>query len=131
MQFMMMLKGDPATNPPPTPELHAAVGQLTEKMVKAGIMVQTGGMQGTSGITSVRLSGGKISVTDGPFAESKEVTGGYAIVEVESRQKAIELAREFLEMHRRVMGPSYELESEVREMFPVMAFAQRTPGVRP
>ncbi len=123
MQFMLMLKGDPAANPAPTPELYAALGKLTQDMVKAGIMVQTGGMQGPSGTTNVKLAGGKVSVVDGPFAESREVTGGFAIIEVESRAKAVELAREFLDLHRQVMGPSYIMESEVRQMFPVTGFA--------
>ena len=130
MQFMLMLKGDPARNPPPTPELYAAIGKLTEEMIKSGILVQTGGMQGSSGITSVKLAGGKVSVTDGPFAESKEVTGGFAIIDVESREKAIELAREFLEIHGKIMGRSYEMESEVRQMFPATEFTQKAAEAR-
>ncbi len=71
MQFMLMLKGDPARNPPPTPELYAAVGKLTEDMIKSGILVQTGGMQGSSGITSVKLAGGKVSVKTVPLPGSE------------------------------------------------------------
>jgi len=130
MQFMLMLKGDPSKNPPPTPEMYAAVGKLTEEMIMAGILVQTGGMQGTSGISNLKLSGGKVSVTDGPFAESKEVTGGFAIVEVESREKAIELARRFLEIHAKIMGPSYAMESEVRQMFPATEFSHKVAELK-
>ena len=65
-------------------------------------------------------------VTDGPFAESKEVTGGFAIIEVESRARAIELARQFLAIHAKVMGPSYAMDSEVRQMFPATEFSHKT-----
>ncbi len=115
MQFLMTVKSD-ARQTPPTPELMAAIGKLTEKTMKAGIMLQTGGMQ--MGVTAMTLSGGKVGATDGPFAESKEQVGGYALVEVKSREEALALAREFLEVHAKVMGPSYVMETEIREMFP-------------
>jgi hypothetical protein len=58
-----------------------------------------------------------VTVTDGPFAEAKEVIGGYAIVQVESKAEAIELSRRFLQVHADILGPSYQMESEVRQFF--------------
>jgi hypothetical protein len=98
----------------PDPKLMAAIGKLGEEMTKAGVLLESGGL-GLQGVR-VRLSGGKV-VTDGPFAEAKEVIGGYAIVQVKSQEEAIEMARRFLEVHRDVLGPSYEAENEVRRLY--------------
>ncbi len=117
MQFLMTVKSD-ARQTPPTPELMAAIGQLTEKSMESGVMLQTGGMQMETAATRMNLAGGKVKVIDGPFTESKELVGGYALVEVKSREEALALAREFLEVHARVMGPGYEMETEIWEMFP-------------
>jgi len=73
---------------------------------------------GQLAVTAMRLAGGKVGLTDGPFAESKEQVGGYALVEVKSREEALALAREFLEVHARIMGPAYAMDTEIREMFP-------------
>ncbi len=121
MQFMLMLKADTGKNVRPTPELMDAMGKLVEEATKAGILVETGGMQGAPAATSLRLAGGKVSVTDGPYAESKELVGGYAIIDVKSREEAVAMGKRFLEIHARILGPSCELESEVRQMFPVGA----------
>jgi len=115
MQFLMTVTSHQSQTPP-TPELMAAIGALTEKTMKAGVMLQTGGMQ--MGTTTMSLGGGKVRVVDGPFSEAKELVGGYALVEVKSREEALTLAREFLEVHAKVMGPSYAMESEIREMTP-------------
>lgn len=64
----------------------------------------------------VRLAKGRITVTDGPFAESKEVIGGWAIVDVDSKAEAIRIATEFMELHRE-HWPGFDGESEVRAMF--------------
>jgi hypothetical protein len=63
----------------------------------------------------VNLSGGKLKVTDGPFTEAKEVVGGYALVEVKSKEEALEVARQFMELHR-VHWPAFEGECEVRPL---------------
>jgi hypothetical protein len=117
MQFLMTVKSD-SRQTPPTPELLAAVDKLTEKTMKAGVMLQTGGMDMDQRATHLSLAGGKIGKTDGPYAESKEMIGGYALVEVKSREEALALAREFLEVHAKVMGPTYAMETEIREMQP-------------
>ena len=65
----------------------------------------------------LRLAGGKLTVTDGPFAEAKELIGGYAIVQAKSKEEAIELGKNFLKVHEEVLGLSYEGECEVRQMY--------------
>jgi hypothetical protein len=99
-------------------ELFQAIDKLTADMQKAGILVDTGGLLPTAqGGTLIRLSGGKLSVTDGPFTEAKEVIGGYAIVDVKSKEEAIELSKKFLQVHADILGPSFEMTSEIRQMF--------------
>ena len=119
MRFMMMVKADKnyEAGIPPKPELLAAIGKLTEDMVRAGVLVQTGGLLPSSTGARVHVSRGKLSVTDGPFAETKELVGGYAIVEAASRDEAIQLGRRFMELHAAVLGPSYDGECEVRQLF--------------
>lgn len=119
MRFMMMVKADKnyEAGIPPKPELLAAIGKLTDDMVRAGVLVQTGGLLPSSTGARVHVSRGKLSVTDGPFAETKELIGGYAIVEAASRDEAIQLGRRFMELHAAVLGPSYDGECEVRQLF--------------
>ena len=119
MRFMMMVKADKdyEAGMPPKPELLAAVGKLTDEMVKAGVLLQTGGLLPSSNGARIRASRGTLSVSDGPFAETKELIGGYAIVEAASRDEAIRLGRRFLELHAEILGPSYEGECEIRQLF--------------
>jgi hypothetical protein len=121
MRFMMMVKGDKnyESGMPPSPELMAVIGKHTEEMMKAGVVVGTGGLLPSSQGAKVRAAGGKVSVTDGPFTEAKELIGGYAIVEAKSKAEAIERAREFMKLHVDVLGNTYEGECEVRQMFDV------------
>jgi hypothetical protein len=117
---MMMVKADPSYEAgiPPQPELMAAIGELTRQLVKDGILRDTGGLLPSAmGGARVRVTGGKLTVTDGPFAETKELIGGYAIVDVESREAAVALGRRFMEVHASVIGPSYQGECEIRQMF--------------
>ena len=119
MRFMMMVKADKAYEAglPPNPELIGAIGKLSDEMVQAGVLLETGGLLPSSRGARVRVSGGKLTVTDGPFAETKELIGGYAIVQASSREQAIELGKQFMELHARVLGPSYDGECEVRQLF--------------
>jgi hypothetical protein len=80
-------------------------------------MLETGGLMPSSQGARIRLSRGKLSVTDGPFTEAKEIIGGYAIIEFKSKQEAIESGKKFLELHTEILGPSYEAELEIRQMF--------------
>jgi hypothetical protein len=114
MRYMMLYKPG-YEDVPPTEEHMAAMGQLIADMAKAGVLIATDGLQSSSKGARVRISRGKITVTDGPFTEAKEVVGGFAIVEAKSKEHAIELAKRFLE----VVG---EGESEVRLMHDQAAF---------
>ena len=101
----------------PPAALMAAMGPYVEKSMKEGTVVDTGGLLASDAGARVRLSKGEITVTDGPFTESKEVIGGWAILEASSKAHAIKLATEFMELHR-THWPEFEGECEVREMFP-------------
>lgn len=119
MRFMMMVKADKdyEAGLPPRPELVAAIGKLTDDMVKAGVLVQTGGLLPSAKGARVRVSRGNVSVTDGPFAETKELIGGFAIVETTSRDEAIALGRQFMALHAAVIGAAYDGECEIRQLF--------------
>jgi hypothetical protein len=115
MRFMMLYKPGKERDTPPSEHELAAVGQLIEEMAKAGVLLATDGLQPSSQGARVRITDGKFTVTDGPFAETKELISGYAIIQVGSKDEAIEHARRFLQ----VMG---EGESEIRLMHDVAAF---------
>jgi hypothetical protein len=101
---------------PPPPALMEAMGKFMEKSKKAGVLVDTGGLLPSKDGARIRLSNGKITVTDGPFIESKEIIGGWAILKADSKAAAIEAAKEFMDLHRQ-HWPEFEGESEVRPMF--------------
>ncbi|MCU1282164.1 MAG: YCII-related [bacterium] len=101
---------------PPPPALMEAMGQFVEKSLKEGTLVDTGGLLPSKEGVRVRLDHGKITVTDGPFSESKEIIGGWAILKTDSKAEAIRVAVEFMELHRK-HWPGFEGESEVRPMF--------------
>ena len=119
MRFMYIVT--PATTALPTPELLAAVHKLAEREIKAGRMIDTGGLMPIAMAgAQVKITDGKIGVVDGPFVEAKELIGGYAIFELRDMEEAIASAREFMQLHVEHM-PGWEGTCEVR----VMA----TPGV--
>lgn len=82
----------------PPPALMEAMGAFVEKTLKEGMLVDTGGLLPSKDGLRIRLANGKISVTDGPFTETKEVIGGYALLEAPSKEACIELCRKFLEV---------------------------------
>jgi len=92
---------------PPSPEETAAMGKLIEASMKAGVLIATEGCQPSAKGARVRLSNGKVTVTDGPFTESKELIAGFAILEAKSKEEAIEHCKAFLD----VAGDG---ESEIR-----------------
>src|SRR5438067_12731469 len=100
----------------PPPALMEAMGKFVEKSMKNGTLVDTGGLLPSKDGARVRLSGGKITVTDGPFTETKEVIGGWALLETATREDALRLATEFLELHR-LHWPGFGGESERRPLF--------------
>src|SRR4051812_10715828 len=81
------------------PKMFEEMGKFVEAGFKSGAVIDTAGLQPTSAGTRVKLSKGKITVTDGPFAESKEIVGGYALIEAKSREEALDLARRFMQIH--------------------------------
>src|SRR5262245_17529610 len=88
MRYLMMTRNDPKhPTSPPTPEMYAAMGKLIEEMSKAGVLLATGGLGANP--THVISTGGKITITDGPFTESKEAAVGFALVEARSKEEAI------------------------------------------
>jgi hypothetical protein len=115
MRFMMIVKSAEKWGFPPK-ELMDAIAKLSEEAVKAGTMIGNGGLLPTATGTRVRLSGGKLTVTDGPFTEAKEVVGGYAQFELKSKEEAIEGAKHFMQLHKD-FWPGWEGETEIRQMF--------------
>ena len=115
MRFMSLVKSAENQGQPPQ-ALMDAMGQLIEDSLKAGILIDTGGLAPTSMSTRVRLSKGNLTVVDGPFSEAKEVVGGYAVTEFKSKEEAIEAAKQFMELHTK-HWPGWEGECEVRQIF--------------
>ena len=115
MRFMMLVKHAENAGAPPK-ELMEAIGKLAEEAVKKGTMIETGGLAPTTQSTRVRVTGGQVKVIDGPFAEAKEVVGGYAQFELKSKEEAIEGAVRFMELHRK-HWPGWEGETEIRQIF--------------
>lgn len=115
MRFMMIVKHAEKQGPPPK-ALMDAIAKLAEDAAKAGNMLGSGGLGPTALGARVRVSGGQATVTDGPFAEAKEVIGGYAQFELKSKEEAIESAVRFMELHKK-HWPGWEGETEVRQMF--------------
>jgi hypothetical protein len=114
MRYMMIVKHSEKQGAPPK-ELMDAIAILAQEDAKAGTMVGSGGLGPTAQGARVRLSGGKVSVIDGPFAEAKEIIGGYAQFELKSKQEAIEGAVRFMELHKKYW-PGWEGETEIRPM---------------
>lgn len=115
MRFMMQVITDENQGTPPQ-GLMDAMGEFIGKAMNSGTLIDTGGLAPTSMGTRVRVSGGRISVLDGPFSESKEVVGGYAIMEFNTKDEAIEAAKEFMELHS-THWPGWIGTSEVRQIF--------------
>jgi hypothetical protein len=100
----------------PPQALMEAMGQFVQKCMQDGSLVDTGGLLPSKDGFRIRLAKGVISMTDGPFVETKEVIGGWAILQTESKSEAVRIAREFMELHR-THWPEFEGEAEVRPMF--------------
>jgi hypothetical protein len=116
MKYLMMIKHSESYRSETIPQgLIDAMGVFVGESLKSGVLKDTAGLKPTSDGFSVRSAGGKLHVTDGPFTEAKEIVGGYALVEVPGREEALEVARNFMELHR-VHWPSFEGECEVRPL---------------
>jgi hypothetical protein len=127
MRFMAIVKPgkDYEAGMPPSPELMAAMGKLSQEQAKLGVFVTGGGLLPSAHGHKVRMTGGKITVTDGPFAEAKEVIGGFAILNYASHEQAIEGARRVMQIHAEHGMP--DLEIELRQMMEDPACGARVP----
>jgi len=112
MRFLSMIRINEGTGQKPSERLLNEMGKLLDEMTRAGILLDTAGLRPTSEGVRVRLSRGRISVVDGPFTETKEVIGGFAMFEVGSKEEALGWTRRFLEVH----GDEWEIDCELRQV---------------
>ena len=111
MRFMFIVTS--AHSGPPTPALLEAMHKLANREIKAGRMIDNGGLMPLASGARVRIADGKLNVIDGPFAEAKEVIGGYAIFELKGKEEALASAKEFMQLHKDLM-PGWEGVCELR-----------------
>ena len=109
MRFLSMIRVA-ETGQQPSERLMNEMGKLIQEMTAAGVLLDTAGLQPTAKGVRVRLRDGKLSTVDGPFTETKEVIGGFAVLEAKSKEHAIDLTKRFLAIH----GDEWNLECEVR-----------------
>jgi hypothetical protein len=116
MKFLGFIKADEkyrVEGPPPA--LLEAMGKFVQDSLQSGVLVDTGGLKPTSAATRLRIQNGKLTVTDGPFTEAKEVVGGWAIMKGNSKAEVLEVSRKFMELHQKYW-PEWEGTSELYEM---------------
>jgi hypothetical protein len=123
MRFMMMVKHPEISGPPPK-ALMDAIDKMTQEAVNNKTLVLAGGLMPLAQSNAVKISGGKVSVIDGPFSEAKEVVGGFAIFDLKSKEDALEGAKKFMELHR-LHWPGWEGTTEVRQMYGTDEFPPR------
>jgi hypothetical protein len=121
MRFMMIVKSneDSEAGKMPSEELLSAMGKYNEELMKAGVLVDLSGLQASSKGARIKFSGDKRTVIDGPFAETKELIGGYWIIKVKSKEEAIEWAMRAPNPH----GEGEDAEIEIRQFFELEDFA--------
>ncbi|HEY6941688.1 YciI family protein [Dokdonella sp.] len=112
MRFLSIIRINENAGLVPSEQLMADMGKLMQDMTREGKLIDTAGLRPTAEGKRVRLAHGKLSMTDGPFTESKEVIGGYAVLEAASLDEAVELTQRFLKVH----GDEWNVECEVRRM---------------
>jgi hypothetical protein len=112
MRFLSLIRIDETRGQVPSEKLMTDMGKLIEDMTREGTLVRTAGLRPTAEGKRVRLRRGKLTTTDGPFTEAKEVIGGFAILEAASMEEAIELTNRFLRVH----GDEWDIECEVRQL---------------
>jgi hypothetical protein len=114
MRYLLLVQTSPgdAAAAGPDEQLAEDMSKLLEDMTKAGVLLDTGGLRPIEEATRIRLADGKQTVIDGPFTESKEVVGGYCLVQVRSHEEAVEWASRFLAIH----GTEWEMGMEIRQL---------------
>jgi hypothetical protein len=125
MRFMILVKATPESEAgiPPSAELLAAMGRYNEELARAGVMLAGEGLQPSSKGARVKFSGGKRTVIDGPFAETKELIAGFWMIEVRSREEAIEWVKRVPDP----MGEGEEAVIEIRQVFETSDFENLSP----
>jgi len=121
MRYMILVKAthDSEAGVMPEESLMAAMADYHEQLVKAGVLLDASGLQATSKGWRIRCAGGRRTVVDGPFAESKELVAGYTIIQVRTREEALEWTRRF----PAPQGEGIDAEIEVRQLFEFDDFA--------
>ena len=114
MRFLSLIRVQENTGKQPSERLMTEMGKLMIEMKQTGKLLDTAGLAPTASGKRVRLRGGKVSVVDGPFAEAKEVIGGYAMLDAHSLEEAIALTERFVELH---VADGWELDCEVRQVY--------------
>lgn len=112
MRFLSMIRVNENSGLVPSEQLMTDMGKLIEELTREGTLVTTAGLRPTREGRRVRQRHGAQSVTDGPFTETSEVIGGFAILEAASMEQALELTKRFLKVH----GDEWDIECEVRQM---------------
>jgi hypothetical protein len=112
MRFLSMIRINEKSGQKPSERLMTEMGKLIEEATREGWLVNTAGLRPSSEGKRVRWNRGKLTMTDGPFTETKEVIGGYAILEAKSMQEALELTKRFLRVH----GDEWDVECEIRAL---------------
>jgi hypothetical protein len=115
MGFVIPARPIEETGPPPQ-ALYEAMGKFVEESFNSGVLIDTGGLAPANESTRVNLKGGRLDVTDGPFTETKELVGGYAILNCDSKEQAIEVGKRFMQLHID-HWPGWEGSSEIRQIF--------------
>ena len=115
MRFMTIVKSAETSAPPPQ-ALMDAIAKLGAEAAGKGVMVEMGGLLPTAMGARVRLAGGRLTVTDGPFTEAKEVVGGYAVYAVKSKAEALEWTKRFMALHQE-HWKGWEGEVELRQLY--------------
>ncbi|MFC0437935.1 YciI family protein [Kutzneria buriramensis] len=114
MRHLMLIRLDPATAPSagPDPALADSMERLLEEMTEAGVLLETAGLRPIEEATRIYLAKGRTTVRDGPFTESKEIVGGYCLLDTRSHDEAVEWSTRFLALH----GPAWTIELEIRQL---------------
>jgi hypothetical protein len=127
MRFLMMVKAnkDSEAGKPPSEELMAAMISFNEELMKAGALIELAGLHPSSKGARVKFSGGKRTIVDGPFAETKELVAGFWLIRANSMKEAMDWAKRVPAPH----GESGECEIEIRQIFELEDFAGPSPAV--
>jgi hypothetical protein len=115
MKFLMLIKHSESYRGDPIPQaLMDAMGEFVTESMRSGVLKDTAGLKPTAEGFRVRSSNNRLTVTDGPFTEAKEIVGGYGLLEVDTKEE-LKVARQFMELHR-LHWPAFEGECEVRPL---------------